>query len=101
MNRILISSIVMALLGLFFALVLSWASKKFAIEQTKQIDPQKLKQIVLALPKTNCGRCGYANCGAFAKAILEGNAPVDGCVVGKEEVAKKIEEIIGNKNQNL
>lgn len=95
MNPIIVSIIVMAVLGLIFALILSWASKKFAIEQTKQIDPEKLKQIVLALPKTNCGGCGYPGCGAFAKAVLEGNASPDSCIVGKDEVAKKIEEIIG------
>ena len=93
MNNIIISVIVMGILGFIFALILSWASKMFAVEE-KEVDAGKLKQIVLALPKANCGRCGYPNCGAFAKAVLEGNAPVDGCVVGKEEVAKKIEKIM-------
>lgn len=94
MSNIINSIIVMTALGFIFAIILSWASKKFKVEE-KKVDLNKLKQIIQVLPKINCGRCGYSGCGAFAKAVLEGNAPVDGCVVGKEEVAKKIEMVLG------
>ncbi len=90
MNRILTATLVMAILSFIFALILAWASKKFKI-----VESSKLAEIVKVLPKQNCGKCGFPNCGAFAKAIIEGKARYDNCVVGGEEVAKKIEEIMG------
>ncbi len=94
MGSMLSSILVMAGLGLIFALILSWASKKFKVEERVKVDVSKMKDIVMVLPKTNCGGCGYPGCGAFAKAVLDGDAPHDGCIVGKEEVAKKIEDIM-------
>jgi Na+-translocating ferredoxin:NAD+ oxidoreductase RNF subunit RnfB len=93
MNKILLSSIVMGLLGLFFALILSYASKKFAIKE----DP-RLKEVINALPGANCGACGHASCEAFAKAVIEGKADYTGCKVGREKVAKKIKVILNKKD---
>jgi Na+-translocating ferredoxin:NAD+ oxidoreductase RNF subunit RnfB len=42
-------------------------------------DNNKLKDIVDTLPKINCGKCGYENCGKFAAAILKGEASPFGC----------------------
>ena len=39
-----------------------------------------VKKIVELLPKTNCGKCGYDNCGKFAKAVAEGNVSPFGCI---------------------
>ena len=82
------------LIKFIFAMILSWASKRFKVEEKGKIDVEKMKKIVAVLPKTNCGGCGYPGCGAFAKAVLDGKASPHGCIVGKEEVAKKIEEIL-------
>ena len=89
MNKIITSVIVMSILGFIFGIILTWASKKFAVKA----DP-KLKDIIKVLPLENCGKCGFPSCGAFAKAVLEGKAPADGCAVGKDEVAEKIKEIL-------
>ena len=89
MNNIIISTIVMALMGLIFALLLSWASKKFAIETTS-----KIKEIVNLLPLQNCGQWGYPGCGAFAKAITDGNASQYLCPTISKENAEKIKEIL-------
>ena len=89
MNKILASTLVMAVLSLIFALILSWASRKFKI-----VESSKLVEIVKVLPKQNCGKCGFPNCGAFAKAIIEGKTDYGDCVVGGEEVAKKIKGIM-------
>ena len=89
MNRILAAALVMAILSFIFAFILAWASKKFKI-----VESSKLVEIVKVLPKQNCGKCGFPNCGAFAKAIIEGKAKYGDCVVGGEEVAKKIKEIV-------
>ena len=40
---------------------------------------EKTRKIYEALPKLNCGLCGYGNCGQFAKAVAEGRASPFGC----------------------
>lgn len=89
MNIVLAAVVVMGLLGLFFALVLAFASKKLAIKE----DP-RLEKILKVLPGVNCGVCGYAGCREYAKAIMEKGDPYDLCKVGKERVAGKIKEIM-------
>lgn len=42
-------------------------------------DREKIRQIYEALPKLNCGLCGFANCGHFARAVAQGKASPFGC----------------------
>ena len=42
-------------------------------------DKEKLRKIVNLLPKENCGKCGFENCGKFALAVAEGKASPFGC----------------------
>ena len=42
-------------------------------------DKGKAKQIVSLLPRENCGKCGFENCGGFALAVAEGKASPFGC----------------------
>ena len=79
-------------LGLFFALVLSWAAKKFAVVQ----DP-RIQQIVQRLPGANCGACGMAGCARFAEALAKGESSVESCKACSEEVASQIADILGVK----
>jgi len=37
------------------------------------------REIVALLPKRNCGKCGYENCGQFALAAIAGSASPFGC----------------------
>lgn len=53
-------------LGSGFALVLLIASVKLKVE----VDP-KVEEIHQALPNLDCGACGFAGCGQYAKAVLE------------------------------
>ena len=76
--------------GLLFGVGLAIAAKKFAVE----VDP-RVEQVMEVLPNANCGACGYPGCSGFAKAVVAGEAPVDGCVPGGAEVANKIAEILG------
>jgi len=43
------------------------------------ISRKKIRNIYEALPKLNCGLCGYGNCGQFARAVAEGRASPFGC----------------------
>ena len=40
---------------------------------------QRIRKIYEALPKLNCGLCGYGNCGQFARAVAEGRASPFAC----------------------
>ena len=56
---------------------------------------EKTKKIIKVLPELNCGKCGFNNCGEFAKAVAKGRAPCDGCISGGPSVANKVCEIMG------
>ncbi|MCD6594750.1 RnfABCDGE type electron transport complex subunit B [bacterium] len=76
--------------GLLFGIGLAIAAKKFAIE----IDP-RVEKVLDILPNANCGACGYPGCSGFAKGVVAGEAPVDGCVPGGGDVAENIANILG------
>lgn len=44
-----------------------------------QIKPIPIIDILKILPKTNCRKCGYLTCMAFAAAIMQGKASADKC----------------------
>jgi hypothetical protein len=55
---------------------------------------ERAAKIVSLLPKENCGKCGFPNCGSFAMAVAKMEAPAFGC--HKEPSSGyKISEIIG------
>jgi len=56
---------------------------------------EKTKKIVKVLPELNCGKCGFDNCGKFAKAVSEERALCYGCISGGSSVANKVCEIMG------
>ena len=47
------------------------------------------------LPGNNCGGCGYSGCDGLAKAIADGDAPVNACPVGGDAVAGQIAAVLG------
>jgi RnfABCDGE-type electron transport complex B subunit len=81
---------VMLALALVFCVMLVAANVKFHVH----VDPVRA-QIETMLPGANCGGCGLAGCSAFAKAVFEKTAPVDGCTVGGPAVAQQIAQTLG------
>ena len=59
-------------------------------------DP-RLDQLNECLPGANCGGCGYAGCGAYAEAVLKGEAPIGKCASGGNEAAQAMAAIMGVK----
>ena len=55
---------------------------------------EKLRRIVNLLPRENCGKCGYDNCGAFAVALVAGKASPLDCHKSLASV-KEICEVLG------
>lgn len=54
----------------------------------------KARKIVTLLPKENCGKCGYNNCGEFAIALAEGKASPYDCHKSQSS-AREIAEVAG------
>ncbi len=86
----LVSTAVLAGLGLVAGLGLSLAARFFAVET----DPRQEK-IADMLPGANCGGCGYAGCNDFAAAVVKGDVEPDACPVSSAEVAAAIAEVMG------
>lgn len=87
---VLIAIGVLGGLGLIFGLVLAAASRVFYVETDPRLD-----QLNDCLPGANCGGCGYAGCGGYAEAVLEGKAPIGKCNSGGNECARAMGRIMG------
>lgn len=87
--EILFPVLIVSGLGLAFGIILSYASKKFAVE----ID-ERVEKIRGVLPGANCGGCGFSGCDQYAEAIGNG-AEINLCPVGGPNVVTQIGEIMG------
>ena len=54
-------------------------------------------QLNNALPQTQCTRCGYPNCRAYAQAIALGEAAINQCPPGGAEGVKRLAAITGQR----
>lgn len=53
------------------------------------------EQIDQLLPQTQCRRCGYVDCAAYAKAVAQDNVAIDLCQMGGDIVRYEIAKLIG------
>ena len=88
--EIILPIIILTVLGLIGSIVLVVAAKFMSVEQDPRID-----QVTGCLPGANCGACGYAGCADYAKAVVEGGAPVNLCVPGGANAAKDVAAVMG------
>ena len=58
-------------------------------------------RINAALPQTQCTRCGYADCAAYAQAITSGEAAINQCPPGGTEGIERLARITGLPAQPL
>lgn len=86
----IIPMILFAALGILAGVLLTAASKIFAVETDERLD-----LVAEALPQVNCGACGYSGCADYADAIVSSGAPCNMCKPGGAETAAKIAEIMG------
>jgi electron transport complex protein RnfB len=89
-----VSIVSLALLALFFAVVLAIADNKLRVEE----DP-RIEQLLEILPGSNEGACGFTGCYEFAEAVVRGDAAPNGCKVGGQAVADEVAKIMGIENQ--
>ncbi|MFI4910446.1 MAG: RnfABCDGE type electron transport complex subunit B [Sedimentisphaeraceae bacterium JB056] len=83
------AGLTMVVLGGVFALILLIASIKLKVE----VDPKE-EAIKEALPGIDCGACGYAGCGSYAKAVHQNPELIGKCAPGGSDVSNKIAEIL-------
>ena len=96
MSGILLPVLIVGGCGLLFGCLLAFASVIFNVAKDDRIE-----RIEEALPGANCGACGFAGCAAYAAAVVENDAPVSCCSVGKDPVARKIAQIMGKKAEKV
>ena len=87
-NLILISAVFLGVTGFIIALMLSGASKKFAV-----IENPLISEIDELLPHANCGACGFPGCRGFAEALITN--PSMTCPVSDDEAKQKIAALLG------
>lgn len=78
------------LIALVLGLCLGIFQRVFAVP----VDP-KVQEVRSILTGGNCGGCGFAGCDEFAKAVVEGRAPANGCPAGGAERALAIAKVMG------
>ena len=93
---IIMSIVLVGATGCILGFFLSFVSEKFKVETNP-----KEEEVLAALPGNNCGGCGFPGCSGCAKAIANGEAPVDQCPVGGAPVAEKIAAIMGISVANV
>ncbi len=76
-------------LGGSFAVVLLIASEKLKVT----VDP-RIERIYQMLPHIDCGACGFAGCGSYAKAVAEKPDLIGKCAPGGPQTANKIAGIL-------
>lgn len=54
------------------------------------------ERINALLPQTQCTRCGYADCAAYAEAIAAQEADINRCPPGGDEGIARLAEVTGN-----
>lgn len=85
MNTIWIAVGAMTFLGLVSGAILSYASRRFAVE-----DDPVVEKIDAILPQSQCGQCGYPGCRPYAEAVGLQSEKINRCVPGGEAVMLKI-----------
>lgn len=94
MDLILLAVLALGAIGLIAALLLYFASRKFAVHEDERIG-----QVSAVLPQANCGGCGYPGCAGFAGACVKAadNGSLEGllCPVGGQPVMQQVAEIVG------
>jgi Na+-translocating ferredoxin:NAD+ oxidoreductase subunit B len=64
-------------------------------EVRAKMDASKAAEIFAALPQTQCTRCGYPDCQAYASAIAHDGAAINQCSPGGAEGIARLSKITG------
>jgi electron transport complex protein RnfB len=87
---LLIQTLIIGGTGLVCAAILAIAAKFLTVHE----DP-RIEKVTAMLPGINCGTCGYAGCGDYAREIILHSCPTDLCKPGGSVIATQISKFIG------
>ena len=90
MMTVLAAALCVACVGIFVGIFLGAAGIIFKVKTD-----EREEKVLAALPGNNCGGCGYPGCSGLAAAIVKGEAPVNACPVGGNDVSAKVAAIMG------
>lgn len=90
MSLVLIASVCVGAVAAVCAAVLAIANRFISVKE----DP-RIGKVASILPGANCGGCGYAGCGDYARAIITSDAPLNKCPVGGPDVAQALAAFLG------
>ncbi|WP_395374670.1 electron transport complex subunit RsxB [Marinicella sp. W31] len=79
----------MLLLSLLFGGLIVFVARKFRVEGNPVVE-----QINQILPQTQCGQCTYPGCKPYAEAIANGDAPINQCPPGGDDVIRKLADLL-------
>lgn len=94
-ESIIFPILVVLLIGCIAGIILSVASKFFAVKVDERVTAVRAE-----LPGANCGACGYSGCDAYAAAVVEG-AATNLCIPGAGSVAEKVSAIMGVASEGV
>ena len=80
---------IVAVLAIIFGLLIVGVSKVCAVEEDERENAVKEH-----IAGANCGGCGYAGCGDYAKALVKGEASLCDCAATSNENKEKIAQIL-------
>ena len=96
MSTIVVSVVLLTVIGLVAGILLSYASKIFAVKEN-----QLFIDLRAELPGANCGGCGFAGCDDYAHAMADNkDVPCSKCVVGGPAVAEKLAKVLGTSAES-
>ncbi|MGN0866396.1 MAG: RnfABCDGE type electron transport complex subunit B [Oligosphaeraceae bacterium] len=81
---------IIVLVGLITGIAIAIVSRYFGVEA----NPLE-EEVKALLPGANCGGCGYAGCGGYAKALVAGQARPGACAAQKAEDLQKMATLLG------
>ncbi len=87
---VLIAVGIMLVMAIVFGFLIMVVSKKFAVATD-----EREETVLGCLAGANCGGCGKAGCGAFARSLVENKASIDDCAVTDKKNKEKIAEVLG------
>lgn len=89
MISVLIAVFTIGFIAGCFGLILGYGAIRFRVEGNPIVD-----QIDAILPQTQCGQCTFAGCRPYAEAIANGEAPINQCPPGGEQVIISLADLL-------
>lgn len=94
--KMLLSIMILGGLTLIFGAMLGYATGRFKVEGNLVVE-----HINDILPQSQCKRCNYLGCRAYAEAILDGKADINLCAPGGEATMLELAKLLNRSPVQL